>query len=350
METMSQAMSPAMRTLMSSCGIARAWPEHGGELVVEHRGDDGHLRAGRIDAAGDLRLLPSGRDPRLPALTPFLSGNLVGHRAGKRALIDNGDVVTKLVRPGRQRRLAALQDSDLFSSAGIRTARVVSLAPGRIDTEALPGRALADMGDEGMEGWRALSVLWPQTMRATAQRGHSASPLPGLPVHSGEDEAAVLEMWLGCVRALGVDVPGMSDAVAEARAHLVEGAGRMGPCVRDQHDGQLRWDGKEISLSDLDAACWAESALDLGSMAARVELMGVGGRLSEGTRNEMLDLVGQVADELEVRPDRLAAYHRAAALRLILVHTVRPVSQSWLPEWTSLCLSRSDSDWRGSWA
>lgn len=314
-------------------GLHRAWPQEDGSIAFEAIDEaDGSLRAGRIGPAGRWSLAPYATDPALPDLSPEADGDLVVHRLGRRAVVIDASRVSKLVRPGRARRLAPPEALRPFRQAGLRTAEVIDRGPSHVSLELLPGRSLHDLGDGGMAGWERLARVWPAAVRAAA----------ALPEHTAAHEAAVLRTWLGRTRAAGaLDVldalagRGRIEREAErACAALGEAGGPPVVSHRDLHDGQLLWDGRELSLLDLDTAATAEAALDLGNLTAHVDLMRVQGRLSTTAHDRVLGLLDDMAARLPTGSRRLRAYRDASLLRLVLIHVFRPGAGPWLAAWT----------------
>ncbi|PHP51795.1 phosphotransferase family protein [Actinomyces ruminis] len=329
--------TPAVVTLRRLPGLLRAWPDKDRGLVFEQRDRSGRLRAGRIDADGHASLLPHAIDPALPDLSPRLlaptgSGRLMVHRAGRRAVVLQPDRVHKLVRAGRAARLADPRGSRPFLRAGLRTPEVLGRSPSHLDLELLPGTSLGELGDTGLAGWERLAQLWPGVVRPEA-----------LPEHTGADEAGVLRGWHRRAARLGVlDVTetgpqAIADAVAAVCARLEVPGEALAAAHRDLHDGQLLWDGTALSLLDLDTAALAEPALDLGNLAAHVDLMRAQGRLGAAAHARVGALLDGLADGLAGKP-RLDAYYLGARLRLICVHAFRPGAEAWLPAWTARTL------------
>ena len=328
-------------------GLRRAWPEADGAIAFEAvDASDGLLRAGRVDHAGAWRLMPYAADPDLPGLTPGsaadLGGRLVVHRPGRRAVVVGEHLVRKIVRPGRARRLFPPRARRVFESAGLRVPGVVA---DHLDLELVPGRSLHELGDAGLAGWRRLARVWPDAVRDAA----------ALPEHTGAHEAGVLHRWLVRARAAGaldvLDAVGgqgrIERSVERACAALDEDRGPAVAAHRDLHDGQLLWDGCDLSLIDLDTAATAEAALDLGNLAAHADLARVTGRLGAAAHDRVLGLLDDVAAHLPTTARRLRTYTDAARLRLALVHVFRPGASAWLAAWTHLALNSTTTlGWR----
>ena len=331
-------------------GLRRAWPEADGAIAFEAvDASDGLLRAGRVDRAGAWRLMPYAADPDLPGLTPGsaadLGGRLVVHRPGRRAVVVGEHLVRKIVRPGRARRLCPPRARRVFESAGLRVPGVVGRGADHLDLELVPGRSLHELGDAGLAGWRRLARVWPDAVRDAA----------ALPEHTGAHEAGVLHRWLVRARAAGaldvLDAVGgrgrIERSVERACAALDEDRGPAVAAHRDLHDGQLLWDGCDLSLIDLDTAATAEAALDLGNLAAHADLARVTGRLGAAAHDRVLGLLDDVASRLPTASRRLRAYTDAARLRLALVHVFRPGAGAWLAAWTHLALNSTTTlGWR----
>lgn len=322
--------------LMGIAGLRRAWPHRGGGLSVELRDRAGRLRAARVTPTGSLHPSPFATDPRLPALHPGLGGTLVVHRLHRRAVVLTGERAIKLLRPGRaQEALGAHRALEpLIRAAGLGAARILDSQPARIDTALLPGSSLYSLGEAGRAGWEALAAAWPGLVAGPAGA-------EGLAAHRGGQEAAVLWQWfttasrhglLPAPEALGRQV------TAVCRA-LEEGGGTLVPAHRDLHDAQLLWDGSALSLLDLDTACRAEAALDLGNLLAHVELAGLQGRLGAAGLNRVLGLLEAMGRALPTSPERVSVYRQGARLRLACVHAYRPSAWPWLADWVDHCLS-----------
>ena len=83
--------------------VIRSWPDHTAQdynLEITAPDRPG-VRAAHL-RAGQLELLPEGRDPDLPALTQVArKGEVVVHRAHRRAVVRTGDRYQKIFRSGR---------------------------------------------------------------------------------------------------------------------------------------------------------------------------------------------------------------------------------------------------------
>lgn len=321
-------------------GLRRAWPGRTDEVIVECHDDQDRLRAGILAGDGGVRLLPYATDPRLPALSPRLPGELVVHRAGRRAVLLGDDRVRKTTRPGRARpSQGALEAYRAFSAVGLRIPRIYGTGEAYIDLERLPGHSLAELGDEGLAGWQYLAGVW----------GDLRPPEADLAVHGPLQEAEVLRGWFerahryGVLEGLVESPDALTRAVEAACARLAEEPGPMTLCHRDLHGGQLLWTGEELSLIDLDTPCVAEAALDVANLIAHAELMALQGRLSRQGADALEPVLESLAASVPTGAERLSVYHQASALRVLFVHAFRPPARTWLPQWAHLCLTAPSS-------
>ncbi|WP_196716632.1 phosphotransferase [Actinomyces trachealis] len=318
-------------------GIRRAWPARDGSISIECRDEQGRLRAGTLAPQGTVSMLPYATDPALPALAPPPHGELVVHRAARRAVVLEPERVRKATRSGRAApSSAALAAFGAFTAMGLRVPRVLAVGDAYIDLERLPGCSLAELGDDGLEGWKQLAGVW----------GGLSRPDADLPVHGPRQEAEVLRGWFGNASRRGLltglveDPEALEHAVEEVCAKLVQDTpGSMTLSHRDLHDGQLLWNGEVLSLIDLDTACLAEAELDLGNLIAHAELMNVQGRLSDRGAERLSPVLDLMCSAVPAHADRLSIYRRSAALRLIFVHAFRPGARAWLPTWVCRSLA-----------
>ncbi|AYD90004.1 serine kinase [Actinomyces lilanjuaniae] len=341
-----------LERLRSVPGLGRAWPGRDGAISIECRDQEDRLRAGELSAQGEVRLLPYGTDPALPALSPTEAGTLVVHRYGRRAVTIGADSVRKAVRRGRATPLASPVGATAFAATGLRTARVLDSSDCHVDLELLPGRSLSDLGDDGLAGWEHLTQAWATLAQVRAN----------LPVHGPRQEAQVLHRWFDRAAGHGLLEPLLPEGTSLSRleeeveltcAGLGQDPGAVIVAHRDLHDGQVLWDGTEASLLDLDTPVLAEPALDLGNLMAHLELMTVHGRLSLHGLQVVSGLLDDLARSLPTSASRLRVYRHAAALRLVFVHAFRPAAHTWLPAWVSRRLEDTLStsrtiDWNSS--
>ncbi len=327
----------ALDTLQALPGIRRAWPGTHGTIVFEQQDSRGRLRAGRIDPAGTARLTGYATDPMLPDLAPPETGELVVHRLNRRAVILGKDQVIKSLRPGKAERVAnaSMQVGGLCRTAGLDAARVLATTPAQIRFSRLPGRTLQRLGAAGLDGWARFAESWPALARQQA----------GLPAHSASDEVAVLMHWLAVTERFGAlaELPRLQRAVTRTCRDLGAAADPAAVLHRDLHDGQLLWDGKRLSVLDLDTAARGEAALDLGNLWAHIELRGVQGLFPQATRDRVFAHLDRLAPQLDIGPARFECYRQAARLRLAFVYAFRPDARVWLDRWIAVCLRSANS-------
>jgi len=312
--------------------LRRAWPVDDRELVLEYVDAVGTVVAGRA-MAGRLELLAPGEDPRLPGLQTGASldgARVLGHRAGRRAVIRAGDRFLKIVRPAKAVAVAqsARRAEAAAAAGGFAVPRLLDFdAPrGIVSLAGLPGQPLRDLLAAGDPAPAARAV-------GRALRALHETSTRDLPNHDACDEVTVLERWGRLLRSHAVAAPAtrLADRVAAATegvtARLLEQP--AGPTValhRDLHDGQTligRRGG--VGLIDFDTLAAGEAALDLGNVLAHLVLAGLLGTAQAATRRaaEAL-LTGYRPDEALLA--RVSTYIDAARVRLACVYAFRPVA------------------------
>lgn len=325
-------MNPALATLRSTPGIRRAWPTPDGTLTVELVDGTQGPRAGRIDSSGGLTLSPFGEDRKLSALGAGHTGRLVVHRLHKRAVVLTDDRAVKILRPGKASRVAEVSTAlaTACTAAGFGSAEVLAHTDDTVEFSLLPGRTLHELGDDGLDGWRALAAGWP-AFAATALE---------LPEHTAADEVEVLRTWLGHAQRFGSleRLDELAAAVDDTCAALLRTPDPAVTLHRDLHDKQALWDGQRLHLLDLDTAARGEAALDLANLLVHIDLREMQGTLTRA--DEARAIVGSAVDALGISAQRLAAYASASRLRLAFLYSFRPASAPWLGAWTDQALTR----------
>lgn len=318
----------AFKTLLDLPGVTRAWPGKNGalsfEIRVENEGVTEKLQAGQISPRGEITLLPAGTDPQLPALATQIStrpqAQLVVHRWGKRAVLLDETTVIKITRPGKTPTPRQLRE--------IPTAPVKSVrdAEGITEFVKLPGTTLHDLGDGAGAGWmqfiHQLEIL--PTLTETVATG---------PAYTAQAEQQHLETWLNHVenyRSLSAyaDLTQLRQAVRKVQNKLGATAPKLVATHRDLHDKQVLWDGKTAYLLDLDTFSLGPAGLDLGNLAAHLELREIQRKISPEFKHFLLSQLAQLTD-YELHP----SYKAASQLRLASVYSFRPNSASWLAKW-----------------
>lgn len=295
--------------------VNRAWPDQPAALILELvHPETAQVRAGVWDLCG-LRILAPGVDPTL-AIPP---GELVSHRAGKRAVVRaaDGSTFTKVVRPGKARKIVAGIEHAAGLKAGFRMPEIVAVTENSVTLSALPGRSLHTPTLFSPAQW---SQAWAEVVAGLQQvwAGDSATGT----VHSAADEAAVVWTWVG--KALGyVDDPALLIAAAE---HACAGLLALPEtssvtCHRDLHSKQLLWSPDTgPGVLDVDTACAADPALDLGNLRAHALW-----RRRQGVwSGDEAAVVLAAIDTAPLDPQTVEVYQQATLVRLVCVYAFRP--------------------------
>jgi hypothetical protein len=336
--------------------VVRGWPGAGGERILECRDGAGRLRAARLapdpaagpgaasgeecapaaglpagpaaEACGRLEVLPYGRDPRLRSLRP--DGELLVHRAGKRAVVRTADGFVKHLRRGRAAGVAqaTAETGGLAAGAGFAVPRVVAADEDSVTLSAVPGTALLDLsGADWARAWDRWARLWPRLV---------LTPVPpaGLGTHDAADEAEVVAGWSAHVRESD---PGRFAHRLRAQLRSIEartrdallslGDGRTAVVAhRDLHDGQMLFDAGTggLGLLDFDTAVAADRELDLGNLDVHVDLRVAQGLVDHARAAVAHAAIERAADAVEADAHRLDVYRRAARARLVGVYAFRP--------------------------
>lgn len=324
--------------------VRRAWPgPSAGEFVLEVRVparpgvQAAHFRQGNFDP------VPLD-DPQIPSLArEAAKGNVIVHRAHKRAVIHSGNQYTKVFRPGRavdaagKHRIAA----SLLSASTFTTPRILRAGPDVLVFSSLGGRPYYELGqDHSTVTDTAYEAIWSQWSRAwvnivsVAKNADFRDSLDGLPFHPAEKEVANLQRWIDhWVRhSDGIPEAAATRSVLLARAEAVISGLRESPpdplgwAHGDLHDKQIFGSAESggQGLLDFDESCRAEAALDLANLDVHVEL-----RLRQKlltTRRYVIAhrRIVATAEKLHVSPERFAAYEECTRLRLACLYSFRP--------------------------
>ncbi|GAA1437291.1 hypothetical protein GCM10009616_38850 [Microlunatus lacustris] len=298
--------------------LVRAWPRSPEHLLLDV-GSDGRRVAGQwcADPADAVRtarrtpgarscgrvvLQPDGADRRLPGLAALVAepgSRLVGHRPGRRAVVEvadgGGRHFVKVVPPPKQPALLAAARRAAALPLRTPVVRSADGAIGTVATEALTGTPLTDwLG--GADADAALTAVGTALSRL-----HALTPPAGLAEHDAAAERAVTARWAGFADAFGLH-HGPEDEPAAPPRPL-----RRVLVHRDVHDGQLLLapgpDGPEPGVLDFDLMALGDPALDLANLVAHLEL-----RARQGV----------LADPAAATAVLLAAYRPDAAVRAAL--------------------------------
>lgn len=331
--------------------VRRAWPTADGtcDLELTAPGVRG-VRAGEWSAGGAF-VADEVRDRRLSALAGLAeSGEVVSWRRGRRAVVraDADGAFAKVVRPAAAASVvAAHRDAAEFRRGfAVPIPETDDADAGVVRLSRLPGRTLCDLGadarvsdDAVARAWRAWGEGWTAVLGTPGTtRGSGATDGPGADRarHSGADEAAVLERWLGHAASVSPLPAGLRATAARVVDGLVHGpAGERGVAHRDLHDKQVLVAGAGMpGLIDLDTAAVAEKALDLANLRAHVAWRRAQARLSAVRARSAIAVIDDVARTADVDPERMRLYEAATRMRLGAVYLFRPqwraLAEAWL--------------------
>lgn len=342
---------PVPRRVTDAAGtvwsVQRAWPGTSpGSYVVEVRRPDrpgvlaGHISGGAFEAI-------TVDDHRLPALAAASArGEMVVHRAHKRAVVRAPEAYIKVFRPGRA--LAAAASHNITAAAliegGFDTPRLVSLGTDVLAFSRLAGLSFYELGQRraGITDasyaamWKRWSDAWVKSVTAAGSPSFQDS-LERLPLRDAEKEAASLQRWVDhwLRHSGGITAAAPARAVLLARAQSVTDSllgahpDPVGWAHGDLHDKQMLG-GQELAQSpapgllDFDESCRAESALDLANLDVHLELRWRQNLLTSRRYAIAHGAVRSAADHLHVSPHRFAAYAASTRLRLACLYSFRP--------------------------
>lgn len=340
---------PAIPSRVTDAGgrdwlVRRAWPgPEGGDYVLEIRSPGipgvraAHLRHGIFEPVPE-------KDPRLPALAKEApKGEVVAHRAHKRAVVHAGSRYIKVFRPGPAETAArnhTLATAPLTSGC-ITAPLLLESRRSVVVFSSIPGRSYYELGQDHAtvtdasfaRMWREWSLAWLQTVDV-ANSADFRSSVAGLPLHPPAAEVANLRRWIDLWLLQSEGVPEAAAArtglVAQAE-NAITGlmATRPDPfrwAHGDLHDKQLlgRGGSGTPGLLDFDEACQAEPALDLANLAVNLELRLCQKLLTTRRYAIAHGEIMAVAEELHVAPERFAAYCACARLRMACLYSFRP--------------------------
>lgn len=324
--------------------VRRAWPGSlAGEYVLEVQDLAGsgvraaHLRQGKFDPVPQ-------NDPLIPSLAlEAPKGNVIVHRAHKRAVIHTGNQYIKVFRPGRALDAARRHTiaASLLERGSVTSPRILGAGTDVIVFSSLAGRSYYELGQDHIEvtdasfaaTWSQWSQAWATTV-ASANRAGFRSSLDCLPEHPPETEAANLRRWINHWLRHSEGVPeaasGRAALLAQAEAAInaltSTPADPLGWAHGDLHDKQMFGsDGASPpGLLDFDENCRAEAALDLANLDVHLEL-----RLRQKLLTTRRYVIAHrrilaTAAKLRVSPDRFAGYAACTRLRLACLYSFRP--------------------------
>lgn len=313
-----------------SLTITRAWPgKRPGQLAVETV-TTGELGAPRLRGGwwegGELDLLPHGEDPKLDRLAALArEGEVISHRPHKRAVVHLAEhgVYVKVVRSGKAAGILAGIERAYAFDGPFRTPEVVGSDESTVTLSALAGVSLHQPeqlpGHLWRQAWGEVTAAW------LAAAGSGATTAAQIPAHTAQDEARVLSEWAVRAGPYVENDHALASAAEKLAAQLVRlPDAQLAPAHRDLHDKQLLWSPAGPGLLDVDTACLADPALDLGNLLAHARLRRVQCLWTQGQADVVVHAAEAAALQAKVSAPRLRAYTVAALLRLGCVYAVRP--------------------------
>lgn len=321
-----------------SVRVDRAWPGHeqAGVIgaILEGRDGRGRVRAGCLGPDGTRELLPYAQDRRLPGLSAAaVDGELIVHRAGRRAVVRRAEDYVKVLRPGRALGVAdaSRRGAALASAAGLSAPEVLGADEHAITFSVVPGRPVHELS--GQPEWELLWQGWTRAWtRLQDLGGHEAAG--GLASHTAGDEARVMGEWVARARQTGLVDQRWVTRAAELAERLGSGGDPVPvPTHRDLHDKQLLWDGRRLGVLDLDTVCLADPALDPANLAVHARLRVAQGLWSPAAGGVVEAAAARVATAARVEPDRWRDARLATLLRLVGVYAFRPRFSRLVAHW-----------------
>lgn len=319
--------------------VRRSWPGSKGVRSYECRDERGRIRALTESPDGGLTVLPHARDRRLPSLQP--GGEVVVHRAGRRAVVRGDGVFVKHLRAGKAHAVRRVSETmgALAGRAGFAVPEVVSADECSVTTTAVPGVPLLEIDEDAWErAWGLWAEAWPRLVRTPVSTPTVPDEAGSWGVHDAAAEAAVVTTWFARLRAFD---PGGLASTHAVRAAEVDDAvrtrlgalpGGAEPVVahRDLHDGQMlhRPGDTRVGLLDFDTAVLADRELDLANLDVHMGLRVLQGVLTPARAAVARDAIAGVAAAVGAETERLAAYRQACVARLACVYAFRP---QWVP-------------------
>lgn len=279
---------------------------------------------------GSLRRVDPADDRKLPALGRTLSrGELIGYRAGRRAVVATGDTFVKVVRPGRAPRLVAIHDALAGASGAPAVPRVAAATEdGAVDLTVVRGRSLHDLLRRGaddevlVDAASALAALHATTPPAVLELGAPDTAIRWIGV-VGRAEP-------GAARSLVPLATSVDGAVASATGRrAITGAVIVhGDC----HDKNLFLDRDRPGFIDFDGARLGLREEDVSNLAVHVALRALQAGSPVDAALARRDVVVAAYRRSAPLDDAvLAALERAVWFRLACLYRFRSSSRPLVP-------------------
>jgi len=207
----------------------------------------------------------------------------------------------------------ALRNARAFHSwQPLRVARVMGTSDRRrlLVFEWLPGRQLSEIWLDPEHGAAATAGTGTAVALLHAQPAESLAPW------SREDERAYLLRLAGEIGFICPWLAARAERLAQRLAARVGWAPVVGLARHnDLSDSQVLLERDEVSIVDLDSACRADPADDLGSLLAQAESYRLRGKLPAPRLLEIREALMRGYREVAPVPRRIALYTAAALLR-----------------------------------
>lgn len=295
--------------------LLRANPRPDGRMLLTLRAADGQEVVGQWSENG-LRVQEHGVDPKLPALAGLVAsgGEVVAHRAGRRAVVRHPDGWVKVFPKGRAPAMAE-RLRQVAQWPGVQVPPVLAGTSETVTLGNLPGRTLHTLlGQSEPELGRRVGMLLKQLHSGRGQ----------LPVHDLAAEIAVTERWIAFAKRF------TGTHLAPVRPLLpAQNPAAHVPLHRDLHDKQilLGESPAETGLLDLDLLALGEPALDLANLLVHLELRVRQGILPEADLRPLVEAVLEAHGATDETRVRLADYAHLTRIRLAAVYAFRPADQ-----------------------
>ncbi len=345
--------------------LRRAWPRREGHVLLEYVDPSGTKVAGQwlvdqtrldrvcqetnqsgrgaaciVDTRGCRVLLQSdGADRRLPGIDRVCglleSSELLVHRPERRAVLrgrcEGNTVYAKVTRPGAS-TIAAINAGQLGARSVFRDSvsspQLIQAEPdqGVAIWSEVPGVSLHDLLAAHTPPHAHEIKRIAFAISTSLAQIHTSPPMPTQPLHSPDDEAAILSRWLDHLRWACPDRARHIESMIESVCHRLASLPRIcAPIHRDLHDKQILIDAQGgIGILDFDTLAMGDPALDLGNLIAHARLRVTQGvwcpRIAEHFVAALLD---SARLHVTVRT-RLDVWIEAASLRLACLYVFRP--------------------------
>lgn len=156
---------------------------------------------------------------------------------------------------------------------------------------------------------------------------HQLKFLSPNPSHLADKELMLLKGWRSVLGILFQKEPYLIKNLLGKLERLAFFARTPVVCShRDFHENQLLFDGKVLTVLDLDTSCLAPRELDVGNFLAHITMRGIQRQLDQEKYNELEQVFTQ-AYRIEggILDDRAVFWFKAAALlRLSCMHRIQP--------------------------